>query len=121
MANISDGCRSEYEEETENDGSGPKRLNFSQTLNDDVGDGGPAATASTSSHGAPRLIDDTIVNNPFVLKLMDRLATLEDCLKIKSAEAAAVSGNNTSGRVIVPEVVMTSPVQIAAMEVSENL
>jgi len=49
------------------------------------------------------MTEEQIASNPFVLKLMERLAALEDSLKTKSAEVAAVSTEKFSERVVEPD------------------
>ena len=47
--------------------------------------------------------EEQIASNPFVLKLMERLAALEDSLKTKSVELAAVSTEKLFERVVEPD------------------
>lgn len=47
--------------------------------------------------------EEQIASNPFVLKLMERLAALEDSLRTKSAEVATVSTEKFSERVVEPD------------------
>lgn len=49
------------------------------------------------------MTEEQIASNPFILKLMERLAALEDSLKTKLAEVAAVSMNFFSKRVVEPD------------------
>ena len=49
------------------------------------------------------MTEEQIASNPFVLKLMERLAALEDSLRTKSAEVATVSTEKFSERVVEPD------------------
>ena len=74
----------------------PEEIQFEMAR--DKGYGGRSKRKQTQD-----MTEEQIASNPFVLKLMERLVALEDSLKTKSAEVAAVSTEKVFERVVEPD------------------
>lgn len=116
---ITDGNGSDtYFEDVEDGGNGSTKLRSSLQLQDKKGGHGLAAAANVVPSGVASMMDEQIASDSFVLNPMDRLAALEQSLRTKSAEVAALSDEQTSRRASKPSSPMVpGKTHVASVEV----
>lgn len=91
VATVTKGCTGEYVDIEENDIA----PTFGKIIGN-TGSDGITPTVKVTSSGVPRIMDDQIASNPFIVELIDRLAALANSLKSKSAEIEALTTKSTT-------------------------